>query len=177
MFTTEKKGLVIVMVIILMALLGLCQAAGATGTEEKRIEVAIDYEGVWVPFEQYGFQLYMPNDWMTIAGQKDVYFSAVNLAASYGMWIEVIQNAGFSMDDLLLGLARTEDFTHVTPLYLNNVAFVGYDHPENNLRGYVTLTADATTVLFFKFTPADEVDSTNLSEKIMASLSPLSMKD
>lgn len=173
MYTRRKLHLAKLIVLVMVLFIGLVQIAEATNMEERHIEVAIDYIGVWVPFEQLGFQLYIPNDWMVVTGQSDTFFSAVNLQESYGLWIEVMQNIGLSMDDLLLNLAQMEGFEHVTPLYLNNVAFVGYDHPESNLRGYVTLTANAGAILFFKFTPADDIASISLSQMIMASLSPL----
>lgn len=156
-------------------LMALAPAPAGAEAPEARVTVRIAYEGAWVPIAAYAFRLYLPVDWAIVqGGGSDALLWVLQPEHSYSMSIEAYDNsAGFTMDDLLEGFLGTPGFDAVQALYINDLAFVHYRNQASAVRGFITLSADASAILFFKFEPEGDAALTHLAEQIMSSLSPL----
>lgn len=166
-----KKGIAMGLV-VLMAIVSVFSTAAAENT--RSVQVLPQYEGSWLPVEQYGFRLYIPNDWaIGEANVDNALLTVVQPETGYVLLIEVLENqGGYTMDDLLTGFSQAEGFESVQALFLNGIAFVHYLSPEADMRAFTALSGDAKNILFFKFMPGADAALTSLAEQIMASLSP-----
>lgn len=144
-------------------------ACAETGTA---LEVEIDYEGSWVNFEQERFRLYLPSGWMLV-DSEDAAFVVVSADLKQAMWIDVFAADGMTIDGVLESFQEEKAFTGVRAVYFNGVAFVCYTSVTNDLFGALTMSADGSTLYFFKFIPASDEGLGVLATKIMSSLTPM----
>lgn len=155
-----KKTLTLVLCVLM-----LCTAVTAMG---ETVSVDLDYDGTYLPFEDFGFRILVPSDW-AIYETEDAYFAAGTEDRSMLMEIDVFANEEDTMDTILEAFQSEEGYTDVEPVYYNGIPFVTFTYAPDNFFGAVTLTGDDGYSLYFTFTPNDDGLRT-LGTKIMASI-------
>lgn len=145
----------------------------ARAESNPALQVEIDYEGAWVSFGQECFKIYLPADWVIVQTDASESFNVLNGTLTQRMWIDMFPSEGFTMDGLLASFKDMEGFERVGAVAFNGVPFVAYSLPESDMFGAVTMTADGTRILFFKFMPQSDPELELLATKIMASLTPV----
>lgn len=137
------------------------------------ISATIDYPGAWVSFPAENFRLFIPSDWYVVQTEETESVILMNGTKQQVMWIDVVAGEGYTMDGLLAAFSQAEGFESVAAVYFNEVPFVRYLLPDDDMFGAITMAADGTRVFFFKFSPLGDEAFSVLATKIMASLSPI----
>lgn len=159
---------------LLAAVLSLaCLAGGAIAEEaERHIVVEADYDGAWVNLSEHSFRIFLPDGWELVDAEDEAaLMTAIDPETGNRMWIESMDGGGFTMDGVFEMFSQEEGLEGLQRLYINEHPFVHYISPESDVRGFITLTADAKHVLIFKFSPADDGAFTRYAEMIMSTLS------
>ncbi len=159
-----------------LLLTGIAGGAIAEGAE-RSIVIRADYDGAWVNISQHQFKIFLPDGWELIDdGGDGALMTAVDPETGNRMWIESLQGDDFTMDGVFEMFSQEEGFESMQKLYINDHPFVHYISPEDDVRGFITLTADAKHLLVFKFSPADDEAFTRYAEMIMSTLSAYTAK-
>lgn len=163
---------------ILIAALAIACAWPAASTPaetgrpaEQKIEITFD--GAWVQFSAYGFQLYMPKHWVYVKDQPGAYALFLGNDASHWMQINLRDPKNMTMETIQAELGKSSLYHNVALVKINAVPFIVYEVPKNNRFGAVAMTLDGANLIDFVFSPLDDEAFGALTLEIMASISPI----
>jgi len=167
----------------LMMLFSVTAYAESTGTQAASIqqitfdETSAPYEGGWLTFDDDGFMLYIPSDWVDVDVTDEMldagtYYAASSADGAWGMTVSYSQDAGATSNDDLAAQLTDAGYENVTQLNVNGIDIVGYDITEQNVSGVAFLDSEGALYVI-SFTPADDEAFAVIGQTIIMSLSPM----
>ncbi len=163
------------MFVAMLALTALCGLFPASsGAEPETVEVDITFEGAYLPFEEYNFELMLPNRWFVFeADNPAIRFMAGTEDQGRLFWLEVYESGGEALETLAAALAASDQYANASEVSFNGVPFLRYDRPDINAFGALTVAGDSGFVYFFTFYPKDDAAFGALATQIMSSVRAL----
>lgn len=161
---------------ILVALMMVLPIAALAEEDQQAYTVEITFDGSYIPFEEDGFQIYLPNEWIVFEitpewEEQGIYFASGSEDGSQIMMLSMMAGEGYELTNLAEEMSVS--FTGVQIITINDIGFVTYDIDESNSSGMVALNENGSAYNFV-FTPADDADYMTLAMQIMASIQNLS---
>lgn len=170
-------GLLMKKLISLLLTVVLCLSACSFAFAEDVVEVDLCENGAWVPFTDYGFQVYLPSDWLVLETTDEqtasgviAVFASPDGARTFNVAYTEFDEAT-DLDAVSEELAANYD--NVALLTINNTDYVTYDIPENDVTGLCTLGGSGIGFYQFVFYPASDEEYGQLAVQIAASLSTI----
>lgn len=155
---------------LILSLMLLC--VGFTAVAEDTTTVDITFDGVYVPFEELGFQLLLPTDWVDY--EQDTYYFFVGTEdQSQAMAIDILDVAGQTLEEVAQSVAEEESIGQVAGLTINGLPFYLYELADGSAFGAFTNTSDNAYCIHFIFAPGGDEAFGDLALQIMASISPI----
>lgn len=152
-----------------LAVLVACLTASAAAATHP-ISVEITYEGVQTSLSGHGFSLLLPEAWVVYV-KTDSALSAGPSDDSRRLTVSAFENTdSYTLATLLAELSADSAYIEVQPVSFEGVPFIAYEAPGENLFGVITLSADASFLYFFTFSPQNDDAFRDLALQIMASL-------
>ena len=127
------------------------EAAAATAAPEAAAltqitfdESAAPYQGSWLTFDEDGFGVYLPSDWV----KKDVtdemksagtLYAGTSADGAYAMTLSYAESADVATNDDLASQLTTAGYQNVTALNINGIDVVGYDIDAQDVSGVAFL--------------------------------------
>lgn len=163
---------VIAGLVVLMLVLSVAAFAEET---QQAYTVEITFDGSYIPFEEDGFQIYLPNEWNILEitpewEEQGIYFSAGAEDGSQVVMLSAMSAEGYEIADLAQELEGS--YTGVSIITINDIDFVTYDIDASNASGMIALNENGYAYNFV-FAPADNEEFMNLALQIMASIQNL----
>jgi hypothetical protein len=160
---------------VLIALMMVLPVAALAEETQQAYTVEITFDGSYVPFEEDGFQIYLPNEWIVYDmtpewEEQGIFFASGSEDGSQIMMLSVMAGEGYELTTLAEELSAS--FTGVQIITINDIGFVTYDIDESNSSGMVALNENGYAYNFV-FTPADDDEFMALAMQIMASIQNL----
>lgn len=147
-------------------LFGGCQAFAEENSPDTALSV--DYEGVWFPLTEIGFQVFLPYDW-SIFDDEEVYLMAGDEDGAQNMWIELIENKeGYTNDSIFSEFSESPQYENVYELNFTNVRLTCFEDAESEMIFGITLSADEAYACFIYFSP-----NSLLAQQILSTVSLL----
>lgn len=167
------------MLAMLLAVLTLCFGAAAMAESVEVTDVEGAFDGVWVQFENAGFQIYVPSEWIDQdvpddAAESGFFFIATSEDGAKQMSIMYsdLDGATYTHEDMKAELeasypGATDDVT------INDIQAVACYDSENDIYALAALDSEGTGMFVFYFQPASDDTMTQIADVIVASLSPI----
>ncbi len=157
---------------IIIALMMVLPIAALAEEAQEAYTVEITFDGSYVPFEEDGFQIYLPNEWVVYEitpewEAQGIFFASGSEDGSQVMMLSSFAGEGYEYADLVEEMSTL--YTGVQLITINDIGFVTYDIDESNSSGMVALNENGNAYNFV-FTPADDADYMALAMQIMASI-------
>lgn len=159
--------LVLLLATVLVAAAGYAQAA-----DGEPLAVQVTFDGEYWEFEDYNFKIMLPTDWVE-AELENVDFVLVSPDESQLVGIHAEASEGETLETIVEQFLLDEAYENVASVFFNDIPFVLYNNPENNLFGAFTLTDDGTELISIIFSPMSNPGISELAMQIMASIVPL----
>lgn len=183
-----KKTFAILMALMMLfcvsAYAETTEAAAATAAPEAAAvtqitfdESAAPYQGSWLTFDEDGFGVYLPSDWV----KKDVtdemksagtLYAGTSADGAYAMTLSYAESADVATNDDLASQLTTAGYQNVTALNINGIDVVGYDIDAQDVSGVAFLDGNGGMYVF-SFTPASNETFKTIGQTIISSLSPI----
>jgi hypothetical protein len=134
------------------------------------------YEGNWLTFDDDGFMLYLPSDWIDVDITDDMlaagtYYAATSADGAYVMTVSYSEDNDVTTNDELAAQLTASGYANVTQVDLNGIDVVGYDSSDNSFTGMAFMDAEGGMYVF-SFTPASDEAFTAIGQTIVSSLAP-----
>lgn len=160
----------------------LCFASAYAETTETTIpEIVFDettaaYEGTWLTFDDDGFMVYLPSDWIDAdvtdeMAASGTYYAATSADGAYAMTVSYAETEATTNDEIAAQLTEA-GYENVTQLNLNGIDVVGYDITEQDVSG-MTFADGAGGMYIFSFMPSSDEAFAAIGQTIVSSLSPI----
>lgn len=177
----------------LMAMMMLCFATAyaettpaADETDAATLEITFDetaapYEGQWLTFDDDGFMLYLPSDWVDAEvtdemAQSGTFYAATSADGAYAMTVSYAEDTGVTANDEIADQLTSAGDENVTRLTVNGIDVVGYDATEQDVSGIAFADGEGGMYVF-SFTPASDETFAAIGQTIISSLSPIEADD
>lgn len=147
----------------------LCLMSAVAFAEDSAPTPEIEYEGTWKQVRDFGFQLYLPNDWVLFTDEPD--FMAGTQDATRYFWVETYESEGYSVDDVLLEFSQL--YPDAQLMAFSEARFATFSVAKADIYCGVTLSKDESKLYFFKFSPARDDAFISLAQQILSSYSLL----
>ena len=140
-------------------------------------ETAAPYQGSWVTFNDAGFEVYLPSDWV----QKEVtdemqaagtLYAGTSADGAYAMTLSYAESGNVTTNDDLAAQLAAAGYQNVTALNINGIDVVGYDIDAQDVSGMAFLDSNGGMYVF-SFTPASNETFKTIGQTIISSLSPV----
>ncbi len=170
---------------ILMAIMMLCLASAyaetAETTDTAAPEIIFDettapYEGTWLTFDDDGFMIYLPTDWIDAEitdemAESGTYYAATSADGAYAMTVSYAETEATTNDEIAAQLTEA-GYENVAQVNFNGIDVVGYDITEQDVTG-MTFADGEGGMYVFSFTPASDEAFATIGQTIVSSLSPI----
>lgn len=148
--------------IALALALVLCLGCVSAFAEALEVDVENAFDGVWVQFADFGFQIYLPSDWIEWELTEDelaegMFYSAVS-EEGYGVDLyygDASAAAGVDHATFAAGVAET--YPDAELITINGIDFVEYTDQEIGTCNLYAFGADDDGYIF-EFYPYDDAD-------------------
>ena len=170
-----KKVLTLFFTVMMIVLSANAFAEVTAG--ENAIEVPVVENGTVVPFTDYNFQITLPSDWNVLEVTDEqsatgIIFSCANPESTRSFTVAYTEfEEATDMDTVAAALA--ESYTNVQQMTINDIPFISYEMPENDVTGIVTLGGSGIGMYQFVFYPASDADYGPLALQIAASITSI----
>lgn len=158
----------------------LCMLFSCAAFAEEEVIVNIEdlYEGVWVPFEDDGFEIYLPSEWLIVElteeeiAQSGIYFM---VASEDGAYTASVAWQALEAEVDLAGLEASlaAGYPGAQIIATGNIESVCFADGENDMLGFALLDQEDLGMYLFCFTPASDADMQLLATMIMTSIRPI----
>lgn len=129
------------------------------------------YEEARVDFSEYGFSIAVPSAWLVL-GQDETGLLLESEDSARQLGVSVFANTpGYTLDTLLHAMDTDSAYQDVAACFFEEVPFVSYALSEGSQFGCITISADGALLIFFTFSPAEDMGLRLLADRIMRSLS------
>lgn len=160
---------------IFVALLMVFPMTAFAEEVQQSYTVEITFDGSYVPFEEDGFQIYLPNEWVVYEitpewEEQGIFYATGSEDGTKTMMLSVMDSESQEINALAEEMSAS--FTGVEIITINDIGFVTYDINESNASGMVALNENGY-VYNFVFYPADDEEYMALAMQIMASIQNL----
>ena len=161
--------------LVLALVLALSIAAFA---EEQPVDIESIYEGTWVTFEDDGFNMYIPSDWVELELDQELiessgfYYAVASAdgACTFQLaWLPIEAE----MDIAALQAEIASVYPEAAVVALNGFDAVCYADAEVGILTFAVLDQADLGVYYFNFTPASNEEMVVLASLMMASISPV----
>ena len=145
---------------------------------EEAINFEELYEGAWTNFEDDGFQMYLPTDWIPVEIDEETMSSTGTyyLLASpdFTRTFQVAwKDLGIAFDMEVLLADITLNYPEAVVMNVGNYeAVVAYNETADFV-AFSVLSADGMELYTFSFTPASDEEMLTLASAMMSSLTPV----
>ena len=167
---------------VLMTILMLCCVNAYAETADTAIqEIAFDettaaYEGAWVNFEDDGFMLYLPTDWVDVEITDEMlasgtYYAATSADGAYAMAVAYTADTGVTTNEEIAAQLTASGYENVTQLTINGIGVVGFDITAQDVSG-MSFADGEGGMYVFSFTPASDETFAPIGQTIISSLEP-----
>lgn len=167
----------------LMVITMLCFASAyaetAETTETAIPQIVFDettaaFEGTWVTFEDDGFMLYLPSDWIEVEitdemAESGTYYAVTSADGAYAMTVSYAETEATTTDEIAAQLTEA-GYENVSQANLNGIDVVGYDITEQDVTG-MTFADGVGGMYVFSFTPSSDEAFAVIGQTIVSSLS------
>lgn len=150
-----------------LSLLLACACMSVFAEETTTIEITFD--GSYLEFEEYGFKVYLPNEW-NIYESEDYFFFCGDEAGEQFMCIDVVPTDGETSEEVATTLAEQGGIDGVEPMLINGLQFYLYEAPDDNAFGAYINTQNNVYCINFVFAPYGDAEFMDLATQIMASV-------
>ncbi len=152
-------------------------AADASIPEITFDESAAAYEGDWLTFDDDGFMVYLPSDWIDVDVTDEMmasgtYYAATSADGAYAMTVSYSDESGVTSNDDLAAQLTAAGYDGVTQVVINGISVVGYDITAQDVTGMAFLDSNGAMYVF-SFTPASDEAYAAIGQTIVSSLSPI----
>lgn len=161
-----------ILALVLAMILSLCCIAFA----EEVDSIEDLYAGTWVNFEDDGFAMYLPSDWLEVEVTEEMLSSGIYyaMASPDGHYTFSIAwsalEADMSVEELLASL-QTE-YAEAEIVDFETYSAVLFADAENGVLAFAALDAVDQGMYMFNFTPVDE-EAAVVATLLMTSLTPI----
>jgi len=140
-------------------------------------ETAAPYDGAWLTFDDDGFMLYLPNDWVDVDVTDEMlnagtYYAATSADGAFAMTVSYTEEADMVSNADLAAQLTAVGYENVTQLVINGISAVGYDIGAQDVSGMAVLDG-AGGMYVFSFTPASNETYAAVGQTIISSLSSI----
>ncbi len=162
-----KKALSLIIALMLLA------APLALAEEAAPVTIEITFDGSYLPFEDLGFQLMLPNEW-NILETEDYYAAFANDDLTQGLVLAILEvEEGDTLESLADAMMAEIEGVVASVVTINGIPFVVYDAMADDITGAFTLTDNGQYCVHFIFYPGSDEAFTELAVQIMASIQAL----
>lgn len=133
------------------------------------------FEGSYIGFEDYGFQICLPNDWNVldvsdVSDESGIFFAA---QAPDSTWAVAIQYTDLGETYTIDQVAQEfqDAYGNASVTEINGISFVSFRLEDDNQMAVACLGGQQTGMYVFFFTPADDADFTPIAQAIAGSIS------
>ena len=166
------------MLAMLLAVLTLCFGAAAMAESVEVTDIEGSFDGVWVQFEDAGFQIYVPSEWIDVdvpddAAESGFFFIAQSEDGTKQMSIMYsdLDGAAYTHEDMKAELEAS--YPGATDVTINDIQAVACYDSENDIYALAALDSEGTGMFVFYFQPASDDEMTQIADVIVASLSTI----
>lgn len=179
-----KRTLAILMTLFMLvsasAFAETAETSDATAASIPEIvfdETAAAFQGDWLTFDDDGFMVYMPSDWVSVEVTDELlaagtYYAAKSADGAYAMTVSYSAENDVATNDELAAKLTEAGYENVTQAIVNGISVVGYDMSEQDVSGMAFMDGDGGMYVF-SFTPASDETFTAIGQTIITSLSPI----
>lgn len=151
-----------------LSLLMLCTASLALAMEAKSITPT--YEGTYIELDGFNLKISLPNEWTAYGDNPDLYLAMGNADETQFMIAELEELPGETLDTMAASLSAAEGYENVSAVYINDVPYVTYTAPAEDIFGAYLINGDSDYTLHFTFTPGSDTGLVALAEQILGSV-------
>ena len=149
-----------------------------TAFAEEAFNIEDLYEGEWIHFEDDGFEMYLPSDWLVLEiDQETLENSGIYYAVASPDGSCTFQLAWSQMEtptDLTALLADIQTvYPEAAQVSMLNIETICYADVEADILAFAVLDEADQGVFFFNFTPASNEDMVTLATLMMNSITPV----
>jgi hypothetical protein len=137
-------------------------------------ETTAAYEGTWVTFEDDGFMIYLPSDWIEAEITDEMlesgtYYAATSADGVYAMTVNYAETDVTTGEEIAAQLTEA-GYENVTRVLINGIDVVGYDITDQDVSGMAFADAEGGMYVF-SFTPTSDEAFAAIGQTIISSLS------
>ena len=156
------------------------ETADAAATSIPEIvfdETAAAYQGAWLTFDDDGFMVYMPSDWVSVELTDELlaagtYYAAKSADGAFAMTVSYSAENDATTNEELAAKLTEAGYENVTQAIINGISVVGYDMSAQDVSGMAFMDSNGGMYVF-SFTPASNETFTAIGQTIITSLSPI----
>ena len=174
-----KRTFATLMALMMLCFVSTCAYAETTETAIPEIvfdETTASYEGAWLTFDDDGFMVYLPSDWISVEITDEMlasgtYYAATSADGVYAMAVSYTETE-VTTNDAIAAQLTAAGYDNVTQLIIHGIGVVGYALPEQDVSG-MAFADGAGGMYVFSFTPASDEAFAVIGQTIISSLSPI----
>ena len=182
----KRTFAILMTLLMLFSASALAETATTTDAAATSIpEIVFDettaaFQGNWLTFDDSGFMVYMPTDWVDMEVTEDLqaagtFYATKSADGAFVMTVSYSPKNNATTNEELAAMLTAEGFTGVTQAIINGISVVGYDMTEQDVSGMAFMDSEGGMYVF-SFTPASNEDFTAIGQTIITSLSPIPAK-
>lgn len=165
------------MLAMLLAVLTLCFGAAAMAESVEVTDVEGAFDGVWVQFEDAGFQIYVPSEWIDLEisdeeAESGVFFHAASEDGAYEMNITYTELDHAITHEEMKAILE-ENSTNTADIEINGIPAVACYDEDDDLYTLFVLGENGIGMYAFGFAPASDDGMTQIADVIVASFSAI----
>jgi len=178
-----KKMLILLTILtMLFTTCAFAETTEATDTATPSIvfdESTAAFEGDWLTFDDDGFMVYMPSDWVDADVTDEMeasgtFYAAKSADGSFAMTVSYSEeNGDTATNEDLAAQLTASGCENVTLANINGIDVVGYDISAQDVSGMAFMDSEGGMYVF-SFTPASNEAFKTIGQTIISSLSPIS---
>jgi len=151
---------------LLLTMLMLCAPAAIIAEYETTVDITFD--GEYYELEEYGFQIYLPSEWVVEDVNEESFF-AYNGEMGHYMEILFLDADGTPLRDIAAEIAQEAGYL-ITEVTVNGLDFVFFEVPGEEAFGAFANSPDDSVCYWFMFCPLGDAEFEALALQIMASI-------
>lgn len=173
-----KRTIAALMTILMLCCVSAYAETAATAIPEITFdETTAAYEGVWLNFEDDGFMLYLPADWIDAEITDEMlatgtYYVATSADGAYAMTVTYTAEAQVTTNEEIVAQLTEAGYENVTQMTINGIAVVGYIITAQDVSGMAFADGEGGMYVI-SFVPASDEAFAPIGQTMMSSLSPI----
>ena len=179
-----KRTFAILMTLLMLfsasALAETAATTDATATAIPKIvfdETAAAFQGNWLTFDNDGFMVYMPSDWVSVKVTDELltagtYYAAKSADGAFAMTVSYSAKNDATTNEELAAKLTEAGYENVSQAIINGIGVVGYDMSAQDVSGMAFMDSEGGMYVF-SFTPASNETFAAIGQTIITSLSPI----